>query len=225
MTQIRAGVAVGLVFWSMTDVIERNRNKFVFKILLAIFFHYSAIVFLALYFVRARFNNKSLIIYSALPLVGVLLMYANFFEQSVFWLSGYLPAFLGYKIDIYFQLKEQGGINFVNPLNFGNISLLVALYFALFKVFYLNDKQYFGYAVVALSVKWLSIGFFVLFSFSFMEVFAYRMANYLFFSLVVVLPFVFTRFKPAVFSVSLLLIYLAYNLFSTMKILNFEVLS
>lgn len=221
MTQIRAGIAIGLVFWSMIDVITRNKVNFSLKILFAMLFHYSAIIFLFLYLIRSKFGLKEFVFYFSLPLFGIFLMYSGFLQVLTLSFSSHLPSFLGFKIELYFQLMEQDKIKVVSPVNFGNVLLLVALYFAMFMVFF-TPKKDLNYEVVILSIKWLSVGFLMLFSFSFIEVFAYRMANYMFFSLVIILPFVFTRFKPVVLSVSMFLIYLSYIFYSTMQMLNFE---
>jgi len=221
MTQIRAGVAIGLVFWSIIDVAKNNKKNFLIKILIATLFHYSAIVFIMLYFIGTKFRKTELALYFFLPILGIIFMYTNLFKPIIYSLPEYLPSFLGYKIDLYFMLLEKEKLKTVNPINLGNISLLIALYFAMFMIFKNNTKSI-NNDVLVLSVKWLSLGFFILFSLSFIEVFAYRMANYLFFSLVIVLPFVFTRFRPRAFSLSVFAIFLAYIFYSSLQMLNFD---
>ncbi len=209
MTQIRAGVAIGFVFLALHDL-ERKRNiSFVTKILIATLFHYSAIVILALYFLSR--NKINSFFYFLLPLVGLFFSYTNVMLEIMYQSVSILPDFLSTKIHIYLSFMEQYKVKKVNPVNIGNLFLLCIYYLNLYIA---TNKQNFkvkeGYYL--LCIKLLGFGFFILFSFSFLEVFAYRMANYLFFSLVFLLPIIAQYFRQKILFIALIGIYLIYTL-------------
>jgi len=219
MTQIRAGVAIGFVFLALHDL-ERKRNiSFVTKILIATLFHYSAIVMFMLYFLSR--NKINSFFYFSLPLVGLFFSYTNVMLEIMYQSVSILPDFLSAKIHIYLSLMEQGKIKQVNPVNIGNLFLLCIYYLNLYIA---TNKQNFevkeGYYL--LCIKLLGFGFFILFSFSFLEVFAYRMANYLFFSLVFLLPIIAQYFRQKILFIALIGIYLIYTLAkNSIAMLNF----
>jgi hypothetical protein len=227
MTQIRAGVATGLVFWSMRSVLNENRKFFILKIALATLFHYSAIVFFLLYFIKPKFSVSDAFLYTALPILGVLALKFELLNLIILNVYMYLPDFLYYKVNIYLNMFNDGQLNTVNPINIGNSLLLLFLFFTISSIIQrksLNvscDVLTEDMKVIILSVKWLSIGFFILFSCSFVEVFAYRIANYLFFSsLILIIPYVFIRFRPKVVGMLSFTMYAIYNLYSTLQLLD-----
>ncbi len=58
MTQIRAGVACGISFLSLPYIKDKKPINFILFTLLACCFHYSAIMFLPLYFLKDQINIK-----------------------------------------------------------------------------------------------------------------------------------------------------------------------
>jgi hypothetical protein len=218
MTQIRAGVAIGFVFWSTKDIIDKSKNSFIAKIILATLFHYSAIVFMALYFIKPSFY-KSKWFYCVLPLFGVFLAKLNISLIFIQTVANYLPSFLSSKIWIYIELLQSGQLNIVDPINIGNLFLLCIYYFALWlcvrrervaSMHHYNTDEAFKIKISAYSIKCLGFGFFFLFSFSFIEVFAYRIANYLFFYLIIIIPFIIKNIKPKLLIGSAFVVFLAY---------------
>ena len=75
MTQIRVGVASGIILLSVPDIYNRNAKAFAFKNILAILFHYSASVFLLFYFVDGKKINAK--VYIGLILAAYLLHFAH----------------------------------------------------------------------------------------------------------------------------------------------------
>lgn len=182
MTEIRRSVAIGFGFWALYDLSQKRNISFLIEILIAILFHYSAFFLLFIYFLSAR-NKINSFFYFSLPLVGLVSSCTNIPVEIMYKLVSILPNFLSHKIHIYLSLMEQNKTMQVNPVNIGNLFLLLIYYFNLYiastkQYFYLNKEYY------LLCIKILGFGFFILFSFSFLEVFAYRIANYAFFSLV-----------------------------------------
>lgn len=231
MTQIRAGVAIGFVFMSTRDIINKNLRGFITKIFLATMFHYSAIIFALLYLIRGDINNRKFF-YLSLPILGLIIAKLNLFQHLLFSMAQFLPVFLASKINIYHELLLSNKLETVNPINLGNIFLLCICYFS----YYLYSKNYHSVMVseknsypdlqneyINYSIKFLCIGFFILFSFSFVEVFAYRIANFLFFYLVILIPYVAMHIKPRVMINSLFVLYLTYTLAKNIDLmLNFK---
>ena len=218
MTQIRAGVAIGFVFWALHDLVKKRNTSFITKILIATLFHYSAIVMFMLYFLSK--NKINSFFYFLLPLVGLFLSCTNVIIEIMYQLVLILPDFLSTKIHVYLSLMEQDKIKQVNPVNIGNFFLLCIYYLNLYIA---TTKQKFevkeGYYL--LCIKLLGFGFFILFSFSFLEVFAYRMANYLFFGMVFLLPIIVQYFRQKKLLIVLIGIYLIYTLAkNSMAMLN-----
>lgn len=216
MTQIRSGVAIGLVFWALHDLILKKNIAFLTKILIGTLFHYSAIVMFLLYFLSSRKIN--VYFYLLLPLVGVVLSYTHLPFEILYFIAQILPNFLSAKIHIYFSLMKQGKIDVVNPFNIGNLFILCIYYLNLYIV---TKKQRYemkaGYYL--LCIKLLGFGFFILFGFYFIEVFAYRMANYLFFTLVFLIPAIPEYFRQKRFLINLIGIYLIYTLVKNAKLM------
>ena len=131
MTQIRAGVATAFVFWSMHDVINNKVKFFLAKIFFATMFHASAIFFVFLYFIRPSLNFKDVILYTFLPIIGIAVMYLNILNEFFLFSSSYLPGFLSYKVELYYDLANAGKMEEASPINIGNIVFIILTYFTL----------------------------------------------------------------------------------------------
>jgi len=70
MTQIRAGVATAIFLLALEDIKNRNFKSYLFKTVLAMLFHYSAIIMLLVYFMNPDKLNVKL--YFILPILGIL---------------------------------------------------------------------------------------------------------------------------------------------------------
>lgn len=78
MTQIRAGVAIGIFLLSIKDIYNRNLINFSLKIIAATLFHYSAIILILLYFLNPYKINK--IVYFFIPICIVII---NLFLDNI----------------------------------------------------------------------------------------------------------------------------------------------
>lgn len=88
MTQIRAGVATGLVLLCIKPIRERKIFPFLFFSLLAFFFHFSALIILFFYFLNGDYINKK--VYFALIPLGYFMYFFNinlFFSWTSFKLT------------------------------------------------------------------------------------------------------------------------------------------
>jgi len=206
MTQIRAGVAIGLTFWALQDIVYEKRKLFLIKILMAISFHYSAVVMLLMYFLSIKKINT--LFYIVLPALGVILGLTSIPYELIVFMSKFLPDVLSIKLQFYLSGMLNGLAKEVNPFNIGNFFLLVIYFTNLY--FLVKYKDFSTYYM--LCVKLLGFGFFILFSFYFIEVFAYRIANFLFFTLIFLLPNIAKYFKQKTLLVLLINICLIYML-------------
>jgi EpsG family len=78
-TQIRAGIASGLLLLAIKPIADRNLGKFLFVIASASLFHYSAIVAFPLYFLgNGKINWKNIIVLSASIPVGAVIHFTQF---------------------------------------------------------------------------------------------------------------------------------------------------
>ncbi len=209
MTQIRAGIAIAIFIIALNDIVEKDFRKFSFKILLASLFHYSAIFFIFFYFINHKKLSK--VFYALLPIFGIVVMHYDLMNQFIFNIAQFLPSFISEKIFIYYELQKLNKLDIINPINLGNFLLLLVLYF---NILFVDESKY-----SIIFIKMLSIGFFILFTFSFIEVFAYRLANYMFFSIVFLIPYIVTKFKQELFLWILISIYLLYSLFKNIFVL------
>lgn len=203
MTQIRAGISIAVVYLAINDIVNRNLRNFILKLVIAAFFHYSALIFVFLYFINSRKINR--VWYFSLPLIGILIYYFNFFQSILLYLLPFFPDFISHKLYIYFDMLNKSEVNIVSPLNLGNLFLLFTLWF---NIIFLDKRN----AYHTLFVKMLSIGFWILFSFSFIEVIGYRLSNFLFFTLVFLIPITINKFKNKLPACLFFILFLLYSL-------------
>lgn len=196
MTQIRVGVACGVFILALPDIANRNYKGYLLKSVIAIMFHYSAVIMLVLYFLRADKISKRL--YCALPVLGITIsafpdLMLSFLKLSVF----FLPDFLGSKVGIYLSLINDEGFNKINIFNSFVLSLICFYYFAIF-----NIKK-FSTGIELLLIKLFGLQLFVYYSFSAVPAFSIRLSEFLGVCLIITLPYLVLIFKdkllPTVF--------------------------
>jgi len=215
MTQIRVAVAAGIFLLSVSDVYERNFKGFLFKVLLACMFHYSALVMVFAYFINLKKINRYF--YFALPFLGIFLAFKTALLLNL--LSSYinfLPAILSLKIQLYIDQLNEGRRAGLNLFNFYYTTILIFYYVLLFNIGKLKcqyDLMFF---------KMLSFSLFAFYSLSFLPVLSFRIAE--FFGIFVVFLFAhfFTIYKEKQLVFCLTVVWLAaYFLFvSVMKTMN-----
>ena len=163
------------------------------------------------------FDNK--ILYFILPLIGTVISSSNILEILISNILIYLPNFLSFKIQIYIDKSATGIMKTVSLYNLGNFLLLIVYYINLYKV----DINSSDNRTIFFLIKMLGVGFFILFSASYLEVFAYCMSNFLLFSIVFLLPNLVIYFKQKKMIYFLLIVYLIYSLIKNASVmLNFQ---
>lgn len=155
LTQIRAGVAASLLFLIIPSIYNRKLFQFLLISLMAICFHYSAIIFLTLWFFKKGINKK--ILFLLIPF-GYLF---HFFSPDVFF---NLPfEGINSKLTVYKALQdeysERGVINVFNLYLLFKISVF---YLLLLKINYLSSIN--KYSNLILSIYGFSIFSFLFFS-------------------------------------------------------------
>ena len=202
MTQIRVGVAAGIFLLALPDILNRNFKTYLCKILLAMAFHYSAIILFFLYFIDPKEIDKK--IFLSLPIIGLFLAFfpdlmISFFEL----LALILPAGIEEKVNTYLLLVNNDDFNKINIFNFFMLSLLATFYFALINIEKFKSK----YDI--LLIKIFSIQLFVYYAFSSVPAFAIRLSELLGVTLIITLAHIAILFKEKLLAAFLLFMWLS----------------
>lgn len=129
MTQIRIGLASAIFFVSLIYYIKGNRRAFVMLILIATFFHYSAIMYLLLLLFDSRYFNKY--VYSVV--LGLALILGVLKIPLLNYLGTFDLGSISTRLGTYAYFVESGNaesINVFNTLNLMNIA--ASLYLIIF---------------------------------------------------------------------------------------------
>ena len=173
MTQIRAAVSTGIFLFSLPVLAEGKKLKFTLYVILAILFHYSALVLLPLILIGnkelSRFTRFLLIL---LPLV----MYSS--PMVTMDVLKMIPIpFIQQKLQMYEELMiYEGGVwGDINVFNIMAMFRLFAYYVLIWKYDYLSDK--YPYMPMLLKVFCYSICMYV--GLSFLPPIAMRIGEYI----------------------------------------------
>lgn len=125
MTQIRAGVAVGILSLSIKDIYDRKPTRFIVKFLIACSFHYSSVFFFPAYFLNPLNIRKYFLL--LIIITSFVMAYSGFniFDNR------FISIFSGTKIEEYnflasaniMKLKVFNGLFLINSL----ISIILLL--------------------------------------------------------------------------------------------------
>lgn len=176
LTQIRAGVASGLILMAIYYRINKNILYTIVLIALASIFHYSSVVIIPILFLNQDKFNK--ILYT----LAIFLSYGGsmFLSELINSIINYLPAIIKWKIMSY---EHDTGAE----LNIFNAWQLLRVVVALFLIWNIEKvSQYTYYAKYLLKVYIIGICSFTLFSFN--PVFAVRISDLYFVVDIVLLP-------------------------------------
>lgn len=142
LTQIRAGVASGILLLSIKPLRERNPFKYFSLVFIATTFHYSAIVIFPLWFMNPNSFNRTL--FASLIPISLILNVNGIFLTS---LIKYIPI---QQIQLLFEMRSsqmaQGIIgDKVNVFNTFFLFRVVVFYFLLYRTSVLrNRNKYFN---------------------------------------------------------------------------------
>lgn len=187
MTQIRAGVAAGILLLAMPDIMQRNSRAFLAKLLLAMCFHYSAVFMAPLYFLSTTRLNR--IAYLLLPALGLMASLFVSLDLILSVLSPVLPGPVTGMLTHYQTAMSMNETSAATPLNvyFGSL-----WFFYTIGVFSLSGA---GRPQDILLIKVLGVGLAAFYSLLQFPVAAFRVAEMLGIVALIVLPNIAERFR------------------------------
>jgi hypothetical protein len=153
MTQIRAGVASGLLLLCIKPIKERKIWPFLFFALLAFFFHYSALVILLFYFLSSEKINKK-IYFSLIPL-GFLIY---FLKINLFFFLDFLQVgLIQSKFESYSTYDSE-----INLFNYLYLSRILLGSLLLWKINLIQEKN--SYGIILIKIYFISLFVFCAFA-------------------------------------------------------------
>lgn len=206
MTQIRVGVASGIVLISLPYILSRDKFKYFGLIILASAFHYSAVLFAPFYFL----NTKKINIYFYMSLIfGSIFLYTLKIDPFSLLLMTNIDV-LKERILLYQEIqtwqKQQ-----LNPLNIPLIVNLLLVLFFLLKADLLGSKSKYFYLLLKINSFALA-SFYLLAS---IPVFSLRIYDLLGVVNIILIPHILYIIKPKTLVQSILILYslsLLYNI-------------
>lgn len=202
MTQIRIGIASGLMLISLAMIEKKRTFLFVVTILLASCFHYTSLLFLPVYFLDSEKINKKIWI-GILVVPFILYVIKIDFIQLVSILSF---GIFSDKLRTYQAMFEIG--QFSEKVNILNVRLLVQLTLTCLFLFYADFLQSKNkYLILLLKLSVLSLAFFILFAS--LPVFAFRFQELFGVVQIILYPCIFYVFKEKYFGI-FIIVFLAF---------------
>lgn len=215
MTQIRVGVACGIFLLAIPDLVNKNFKSYLLKTFLAMAFHYSAIIMLALYFINSKKINIK--VYTVLPILGLLLAFTPNLMINVFTFFEFIfPSVIADKITIYLLLIDHEDYNKINIFNLFTLSLVVFYYFIIFNIDKIKTK------LDMVLIKLFGLQLFIYYAFSSVPAFSMRLSEFIGISLVILIPHLIFMFKQKLLPVLFILVWGGgYFWFVSINIINF----
>lgn len=216
VTQIRVGLATAFLLLAYADICEKRYTGFFIKGIMAVFFHYQAILIFLIYF----FNKLNL------KLCFLIMMFSfvvfNFFGDKfknliIYILSKMNLEVISNKVEFYYNSAEYD----VNS-NFGLFQLFyLGILFCYLLVFLIkknvNDRDLINLKVMCMTIS-------VYFILSFNSVFALRVFEFFATLLVLILPMFSRLFKPSfVPMLVILIVCFIYYMSAVSDKLNFSI--
>lgn len=178
LTQLKAGVSAAFILLSIPSIYERKIKSFLIYAGLAIFFHFSAIVVLPLYFIK---NDKMPIWYFFLIPIGYILFFTHANTSSLISLID---------IDVirlkYATYKSLNSLHKINVFNVLMLSRYVFCALLLWKWKFLSEKNI--YSVIL--IKFYILSCFVFISFADIQGVAFRLSELLAIVEIILIPYI-----------------------------------
>lgn len=213
MTQIRVGVATAIFLLAIPNLINKDFKIYVLKMVLAISFHYSAILMLPLYFISSKKINK--IFYFFLPIIGLILGLIPQFMLSIFNFFEFIfPSPIAEKVTQYLLVKEQELSEELSFLSFSILNLILFYYFALLNINKIKTE------LNILLIKILGLQIFAYYTFIIIPTFATRISEFYGICLLILIPNLCFLFIEKKLSILFILIWGAvYFFFKSIKLI------
>jgi hypothetical protein len=214
MTQIRAGVAAGLLLLCIQPIKERRLGLFLFLASLASLFHYSALVIFPLYFLKG--NKLNALIYLLLIPFAYILYYSKF---NLLVLPRVIPIPL-IQIKLTTYLYKASLDSTINLFNFILISRCLLAYLFLWKWKLISETN--TYSIILTKIYVIAIFIFV--AFASIPAISSRISELLMIVEIILIPHLYIIMKPRYLSVSVVIgiafAFLSFSLLYT-KLLKF----
>lgn len=207
-TQIRAAVASGFLLLSIPHIVDRDFKKFAKYVLLAMLFHYSAIVLAPLYFLNTKKIDKA--VYIGLMIIAIILAVTKFtpFDFILkFDLGIYTDKIKTYLIGQQWEKRE---------INIFNFSIIIQIALSLFFIFS-AEKTDNKYAVILTKIYALGVVIFYLFSSA--PVIAFRLSDLFGMVQIILIPYIFYLIRPK-FVAELVIVLIALAFFLNQVLIN-----
>lgn len=202
MTQIRAGVATGILLLTISDIYEKNLFKFLLKVAFACTFHISSLAFLPVYFINPKKLNRNLyltILLIVIPL-GILK------SINIFKLIPNLSSFSA-KLMVYEAL--QNGMTEVNLFNTTTIIYILILLLQLMFIDQIIGTS--KYAIILMKLTFF--GVISLFAFSAIPIIAWRINELFITASFISITYLYYFIRPRVIS-NIFIILISFLIFS-----------
>lgn len=166
MTQIRIGIAAGILLLTIDDIYQKKLARFLFKVFAASLFHFSALAFLPVFFINTKKFNR--LFYFIILLAAILLGLAK--GVNVFKLIPGLGN-LSSKLAVYDALQNQ-----MNEVNLFNIIMLINIFSVVLQLIFIERvKAISRYSIIVLKIMFF--GIISLYAFSSIPVIAWRISE------------------------------------------------
>jgi hypothetical protein len=198
MTQIRAGVAAGILLLAIKPLYEKNFKHFFLLTCIAFLFHYSALLILPLYFINTK-KIKSYYYISAILIVYIL----HFFNIHFSIILDFIPIpSIQYKLLIYKKYVLLNMHNKIHVFNPFQVLHLIFCFIFLWKANAFQQKN--KYSI--LLIKLYAIATFSLVALSDIPVLAFRVSEMLSISEIILIPHLIYMFKPRILTFALIFV-------------------
>lgn len=196
MTQIRAGVAAGILLLCIKPIYERDWKRFLLFCVIAFLFHASAIIMFPLWVLGYKKSRRLLLILS-IP-IAYLIYFSGINLVGIVPIPG-----IEEKIMIYQKLQEQdiAGFAKINVFNLVFLAKIVIFYLLIWK--YEVIIAYNKYAAIFMKIFCISLISFPIFAV--MPVMGFRISELFGVIEIVLFPLIFYVFKPQIVSKLLVL--------------------
>lgn len=188
LTQIRAGVASGILLLCIIEIEKRNLFRFLLLMCTGILFHYSMVVFLPFYFLNSKTINKK--VYMAVLFVPFILHFLKIDVINI--LKIFKLGVLSQKIQLYNDLLDVGVFNQINVFN--TVSLIQVFLCSIFVI--KSDLLFKHNRYALLLVKIYCFASASLVIFSNIPVLAIRISELLYIVQIILLPFMLYIIRP-----------------------------
>jgi len=208
MNQIRTGGAIGFVFLSFPHILNRDFIRFLLLVLVATFFHYSAIVFIPFYFFNRKSINKLFYIFIITVPIILNLMNFNFIEI----LTSLNLGIYSEKIHSYILMQNW----LKEDINIFNFSIIFQILMSAFFI-YFCEKTDNPYAVLFTKIMCFGVAFFYIFTFS--PILAFRLSELLSAVQIFLIPLFLKIIKPKALSEAIV-IFISILYFINLMVVN-----